>query len=192
MPHVRQKAKERTRKRLISAAIRLFAQKGLDGPSLDEICAEAGVTRGALYVHFEDRDALLASVMDEVGNRFLETFFQAGEGTHSLLGAFAKAMNTGDYPLTRRGGMRPHQLLDACARSRPIRKKYVELVHRAIDLLSLQVANDQGKKKMRSDLDPRAISTVMLMLAIGAHTLVDLEADVDALATVNVLERLLR
>ena len=45
---------------------------------------------------------------------------------------FAQAMESGAYPLTKRGGMRPHQLLDACARSKTIRKRYTTLVEDAI------------------------------------------------------------
>jgi AcrR family transcriptional regulator len=177
---VREKAKEKTRKKLISAAIALFSKKGIDRPSLDEICAEAGVTRGAFYVHFEDRDALLATVMDEVGSRFLEAFFAADtKNTASLLNAFAGAVQSGEYPLTRRGGMRPHQLLDACARSKVIRKKYVALVEQAIERLERRIEDDQRIGVIRKDVPPRAVSTLLLMLAIGAHTLIDLDANVD-------------
>ena len=50
----------------------LFAKHGLDGPSLDDICAHAGFTRGAFYVHFEDRDDFLVAVMDRVGRQIVD------------------------------------------------------------------------------------------------------------------------
>jgi len=43
----------------------------LDTPSLDDICDRAGFTRGAFYVHFADREALLVAVMDHVGESFV-------------------------------------------------------------------------------------------------------------------------
>ena len=50
----RDAAKKETRSALIRAALKLFHEEGFDGPSLDAICARAGYTRGAFYVHFKD------------------------------------------------------------------------------------------------------------------------------------------
>lgn len=186
----RQQTKERTRKRLISAAQTLFSKKGMDRPSLDEICAEAGVTRGAFYVHFEDRDALIAAVMDEVGKRFLDSLF-AGAGAASIAQAFAESMTTGAYPLTKRGGVRPHQLLEACARSKAIRAKYGALVQDAIARLELQLASERQNSTLRRDVDPHALSVLLLMTAIGAHTMLDLELPLDPPALLGTIARLL-
>src|SRR4051812_40727719 len=66
-PRTREETKQRTREALVEAGIALFAEQGLDGPSLDAICERAGFTRGAFYVHFRDRDELLQAVMERVG-----------------------------------------------------------------------------------------------------------------------------
>ena len=49
-----------TRDRLVTAATRLFRQRGYDGTGLSEILAEAGVPKGSLYHHFPDGKADLA------------------------------------------------------------------------------------------------------------------------------------
>ena len=54
---------EATRSALLSAARRLFAEKGYADTSTPEIVRAAGVTRGALYHHFEDKVALFRAVI---------------------------------------------------------------------------------------------------------------------------------
>ena len=49
-----------TRDRLVTAATRLFRQRGYDGTGVTEILSEAGVPKGSLYHHFPDGKADLA------------------------------------------------------------------------------------------------------------------------------------
>ena len=43
-----------------------MAEKGIEAASLNAICDRAGFTRGAFYVHFRDRDELVAAVVERV------------------------------------------------------------------------------------------------------------------------------
>ena len=55
-----------TRAALVDAARRLFGENGFTSTSLDEIVAQANVTKGALYHHFQGKDDLFAAVYEEV------------------------------------------------------------------------------------------------------------------------------
>lgn len=55
----------RTRAALARAAAELIAEKGWERTSLDEICARAGMTRGAFHGNFDSRDALFLAVMEQ-------------------------------------------------------------------------------------------------------------------------------
>ena len=57
---------ERTRERLLRAASREIYRSGFQSASLDRILASAGVTKGALYHHFENKEALGYAVVEEV------------------------------------------------------------------------------------------------------------------------------
>ncbi|WP_163267922.1 TetR/AcrR family transcriptional regulator [Chelativorans alearense] len=60
---------QETRARLIAAARRLFVEKSYAGTGTPEIAAAAGLTRGALYHHFADKQALFQAVVDEEAER---------------------------------------------------------------------------------------------------------------------------
>src|ERR1700689_3060045 len=57
---------ERTRERLLQAASREIYRSGFQSASLDTILAVAGVTKGALYYHFDSKEALGHAVVDEI------------------------------------------------------------------------------------------------------------------------------
>ena len=57
---------EQTRAKLIAAGRKAFAEKGYAAASMDELTAEAGLTRGALYHNFGDKKGLMAAVVHEI------------------------------------------------------------------------------------------------------------------------------
>ncbi|MGA8441619.1 MAG: TetR/AcrR family transcriptional regulator, partial [Candidatus Sulfotelmatobacter sp.] len=62
----RLRASERTRERLLQAASREIYRSGFQSASLDTILASAGVTKGALYHHFKNKEALGYAVVEEI------------------------------------------------------------------------------------------------------------------------------
>lgn len=52
-----------TRDRLVDAALRVFADKGVLGASVEEICEAAGFTRGAFYSNFASKDELCVAAL---------------------------------------------------------------------------------------------------------------------------------
>jgi AcrR family transcriptional regulator len=54
------------RAKLVSAARKAFAEKGYAAASMDDLTAEVGLTRGALYHNFGDKRGLLAAVVEQI------------------------------------------------------------------------------------------------------------------------------
>jgi AcrR family transcriptional regulator len=54
----------RTRKRLIEAAAAVIAEKGFDRASLEDIAALAGMTRGAVYGNFKNKEELFLALIE--------------------------------------------------------------------------------------------------------------------------------
>src|SRR5215218_7345027 len=57
--------KQATRQRILEAAGRRFKQDGIDGAGVATLMADAGLTNGAFYAHFESKDDLVANVVAE-------------------------------------------------------------------------------------------------------------------------------
>ncbi|OYO18574.1 hypothetical protein CGZ93_14155 [Enemella dayhoffiae] len=78
-----------TRRRLMTAAIEVFADKGVNGASVEEICEQAGFTRGAFYSNFDSKDELCAALLRDLCQQHL-----AAAET-----AIAQVLDTGEQPL---------------------------------------------------------------------------------------------
>jgi len=55
-----------TRGDIVSAALRLFAERGFASASIAEIAEAAGITKGAIYWHFDSKDALFKGILDQI------------------------------------------------------------------------------------------------------------------------------
>jgi AcrR family transcriptional regulator len=55
-------AKSDTRQRILSVALDLFTEQGYDGTSLREIAEQLGVTKAAIYYHFESKEDILMAL----------------------------------------------------------------------------------------------------------------------------------
>lgn len=78
MPRKTREEAEATRVQVLNAALRVFSRRGFSDASLEEIAAEAQVTRGAIYWHFDSKAELFGVLIKEktqvVSTVFAEAF----------------------------------------------------------------------------------------------------------------------
>ncbi len=88
----------RNRRRILAAAERLFAERGVRCTSMDAIAAEAGVGKGTLFRRFGDRATLALAVLDETERAFQDALMHGpaplgpGAAPCERLRAFGDAM----------------------------------------------------------------------------------------------------
>lgn len=66
---------QKTRKAILDSALRLFSRRGFERTSLFDIAKYAGVTRGAIYWHFDDKRDLLLELYDRTDRELLSSSF---------------------------------------------------------------------------------------------------------------------
>lgn len=75
----RAQQREQTRRALLDESRRLFATRGYGAVGLSEIVRAAGVTKGALYHHFDSKAALFRAVLEEVQQQVAVTVAATAE-----------------------------------------------------------------------------------------------------------------
>jgi AcrR family transcriptional regulator len=71
--------REATRTRILDAASVVFAEKGVIGATIEDICEQAGFTRGAVYSNFADKDDILRAVVEREHQALLDHLAQSFE-----------------------------------------------------------------------------------------------------------------
>jgi TetR/AcrR family transcriptional repressor of nem operon len=189
----RQLAKIETREALITAGMIEFAEHGLDAPSLDQICARAGKTRGAFYVHFADRDELLVAVVERVLETFQDAVIASGDGARSLqqtVAGYVAAVVAGAPAVRNTGPWRFHHTLAACARLPELRRRYAALQHSAIERVSDAARAGQRAGTVRADVAADRIGELLVVLTLGISAFREIGAPFDLHGGAAALARL--
>ena len=168
----RQAAKEETRRALLEAGLAEIAEHGIDAPSLDAICARAGYTRGAFYVHFENREDFLVKLMDWVFSNFLDQIVSADASSETLedvINRYLDALTGSELPIDTVAGQLPH-VLEATQRIEQVRTRFVHLTIEAIERVAKRVLQGQQQGRTRSDVDAHGLAVVLVAASLGGMT----------------------
>jgi AcrR family transcriptional regulator len=94
---LRERLREATAEAILAAAEEVFSEDGFAAARMEQIAARAGVAVGTLYNHFEDRDALVAALLDSRRSALLDRIDAAlsratGAALPERLSTFAEAL----------------------------------------------------------------------------------------------------
>src|SRR5438445_10402123 len=88
-------SKTATRDRILQAALQVFAEKGYHRGAVDDIVRASQTSKGAVYHHFPNKEALFLALVDQFSARLAEAIAAAVEGTHGALGKVEAALRAG-------------------------------------------------------------------------------------------------
>lgn len=84
-----------TRDRILQAALEVFAEKGYHRALVDDIVRASRTSKGAVYHHFPNKEALFLALVDEFAGRLAEAVAAAIGGAHGALGKVEAALTAG-------------------------------------------------------------------------------------------------
>jgi AcrR family transcriptional regulator len=161
-----QQRSEETRGRILEAALNHFSASGYNAASVDEICAEAGVSKGAFYHHFPTKQAVFLALLED----WLETIDSGMESlrqesvpqtllqlTNLLPVIFAEADN--HLPMFLEYWIQ-------ASRDETIWQATISPYRRYQDLFARLIEKGVAEGTLKP-VDPQAAAQVILSLAVG-------------------------
>jgi AcrR family transcriptional regulator len=160
-----------TKEQLLDAAARVIAARGYDGARVSEIAAEAGLSTGAIYAHYDGKADLLCATINSRGPDAVAGLLDAGivgsvAGTLKFLGARLVA-----GARTGRARIRGDVLIESLAASRRepqlaavLRESIGAREQRLVEL----IRRGQESGEISTAVSPEAVSRLCMLLALGS------------------------
>ncbi len=165
---------ERTRERLLHAASREIYRSGFQSASLDTILAVAGVTKGALYYHFDSKEALGHAVVEEViapdvHGKWVRPFQHGEDPIDALIGAVRRIPIR---PADVRGGC---QLNNLAQEMSPLdagfRKRLAAIFDAWREAVASALRDGQTQGSVRRDVEPADAAASLIAMVEGYGSL---------------------
>ncbi|HTX94540.1 MAG TPA: TetR/AcrR family transcriptional regulator [Mycobacterium sp.] len=174
---VAQARSEITRQKIIDAAIDSFSEVGYAAAGLGEIIDRAGMTKGALYHHFDSKEALATAIIEQgaglTGGAFRQVCESSSPALENMIhGVFAVT----DLLVTDKSARIAEQLTHGLAEYNTAAS---QVWRNRLDAMTTQVRLAAEEGDLREGLDPCVVSEAILSAMLGAQLLSKAWADGD-------------
>jgi len=162
---------EASRKHLLAAAIDCFARFGYQGTSIDRIARHAGVTKGALYYHFRDKEELLfEAVSARVGEFEQRVLADVGPGDDTMA-SLSRVIDACFFTATVSNHRRfiMTLMIEALDTNPQLSAKFQRILRRMRFFLADIVRRGQQAGRVRADVDPVDAAAVIAGAIMGAE-----------------------
>jgi AcrR family transcriptional regulator len=163
---------------LKETAIDCFARFGYQGTSIDRIAREAGVTKGAIYYHYKDKDDLLAAAVADRVAEFEDRVQRAVEGCgpeESLRRVVAVAVAHAASEDRPRFAIK--LMVEAIDTHEILRDAMRRMMHRYRAFVRNIIRTGQESGDFRADADAEGLAAALTSACIGAETQFYLDPD---------------
>jgi AcrR family transcriptional regulator len=165
----RQVRSEVTRRKIIDAAIDVFGEVGYAAAGWGTIIERTGMTKGALYHHFDSKDSLASAIIEEGSEALVDAFRHvcgsASPALENMIhGTFAVAAVLNSDKMVRAA----EQLTAALS---GFNKAAAEFCARLVELMTAEARRAALEGDLREDLDPAVVSESLIGAMFGLRLL---------------------
>jgi TetR/AcrR family transcriptional regulator, transcriptional repressor for nem operon len=167
--------KHATRQRIVETAGRRFKQDGIDGSGIAVLMADAGLTNGAFYAHFESKDDLVANVVAGELDAQHATLSALAPGRESLR-TFVRGYLSPQHRDLPGDGCPSAALLDEIGRcDAATRRAYTDGARSIVDVIATHLApkNPQSARDKALGLFTLMVGTLQLSRALSDENFSD-------------------
>jgi TetR/AcrR family transcriptional regulator, repressor for uid operon len=155
------------RARILEAAVACFGRSGFHGASMQEICAEARMSPGALYRYFPGKEAIIAAIAEAERERhaaFFESLRRADDPVEALA---SLGIDMLDAILSERGGALCAETMAEAIRNPAVDAAFGRNFDEARASLADALRRGQGRGLVDPGLDPETAGLLVISLADG-------------------------
>jgi AcrR family transcriptional regulator len=127
--------KPATRDKILQAALEVFAEKGYHRALVDDIVRASRTSKGAVYHHFPNKEALFLALVDEFSARLAEAVAASIAGAHGGLGKVQAALTAGLETFARHRELARILLLESVSLGPAYQSKRLEVHGRFATLI---------------------------------------------------------
>jgi AcrR family transcriptional regulator len=127
--------KPATRDKILQAALEVFAEKGYHRALVDDIVRASRTSKGAVYHHFPNKEALFLALVDEFSARLAEAVAAAIADAHGALGKVQAALTAGLETFARHRDLARILLLESVSLGPAYQSKRLEVHERFASLI---------------------------------------------------------
>ena len=169
MPKVVPEYKEEAKKKIITAGIEVLGRKGYCATTMDDIAAHLGVSKGALYLYFKNKDDLVVEVVKTMHTQTLNRACAAFPNNAPLDAWTAILDNLLNTDMECNSLFL--EIMAMSARNPVIGKSFSEKTLFGLEVATLGIASQQQQGLVCRDADPRTLAMAILSIFDGLRIL---------------------
>ena len=186
-----------THQTIMQVAQQLFATKGYNGTSMNDIVKESGVSKGAIYNHFESKERLFLSLLEtqtEAGLHQLESLFSEEDTSVDKIKKVLEITFNSSVNCPREMCMMQTEFMVTASRIESITPELQQRYRMISDFMIAIVEEGKELGEIRRDLDSEAMVTLVFATLDGLgfqYSTLGIEFDAERLRK-QLMEMLVR
>jgi TetR/AcrR family transcriptional regulator, repressor for uid operon len=190
MPKLKPDTQKARREHILDAAEQCFARAGFHRTTMQDICREAAVSPGALYVYFASKEDLIHGITERDRNKFAAELAEVGQAP-DLLAALSRL---GEHYAVEEPRYKQQLVIEiGCQSMRggPVGEIFRSVDRFVLDQFEALFARAEAEGKIAPSLDAKTLARAVAVVGDGLFWRRAVDPDFDAKAMVPVITALI-